>query len=244
MWYKLTFKQLQPINLGYKKHGVINETRIFITGQSMWGALSNAYAKTEQYNQTLFEKITCFYPMIDNKILYPKYQDGEFYLGDISEREFRYKFTTTYLSTAINPLSRNAKDESLHEIDVILPKDKDENNKNKKELFWVGYLEIGDKDEIPKEIYIGSDSKYGLGLMRLEDEPIEDNFNYEVIKGKYQNNSYPRNEPLSNFLKFEQNIEFEGELELLAEFDFSKNRPKVKEDSGAFYIRVGSKIRL
>jgi len=233
-WYKLTFKQLQPINLGYKKHGVINETRIFITGQSMWGALSNAYAKTEQYNQTLFEKITCFYPMINEAILYPRYEDGEFYLGYCSEREFRKNFTTTYLSTSINPNSLNAKDESLHELDVILPKD----------IYWVGYLEIEDKDEIPKEIYIGSDSKYGLGLMRLESEPIEDNFNYEVIKGKYQNNSYPRNEPLSNFLKFEENIEFEGELELLAEFDFSKNRPKVKEDSGAFYIRVGSKIRL
>jgi len=234
MWYKLTFKQLQPINLGYKKHGVINETRIFITGQSMWGALSNAYAKTELYNETLFEKITCFYPMINEEILYPRYEDGEFYLGYCSEREFRKNFTTTYLSTSINPNSLNAKDESLHELDVILPKD----------IYWVGYLEIEDKDEIPKEIYIGSDSKYGLGLMRLESEPIEDNFNYEVIKGKYQNNSYPRNEPLSNFLKFEENIEFEGELELLAEFDFSKNRPKVKEDSGAFYIRVGSKIRL
>jgi len=39
-WYKLTFRQIQPIHLGYKKHGVINETRIFITGQTMWGALT------------------------------------------------------------------------------------------------------------------------------------------------------------------------------------------------------------
>jgi len=232
MWYKLTFKQLQPINLGYKKHGVINETRIFITGQTMWGALSNAYAKTESYNETLFENITCFYPMIDNEILYPKYKDGEFYLGDMSEREFRYQFTTTYLSTAINPLSKNAKDESLHEIDVILPKD----------ISWVGYLDIEDKNKIPKEIYIGSDSRYGFGLMKLDGKPIEDDFSYKVIKGKYQDDNYPKDKPLSNFLEFKKSIKFEGKLELLAQFDFGENNPKVKENSGAFYIGVGSKV--
>ncbi len=246
-WYKLTFKQLQPINLGYKKHGVINETRIFITGQSIWGALTNVYGKEKgwtksdyknQQNQKLFENITCFYPKIgDGEVLYPKYQDGEFYLGEMSEREFRYEFVTTYLSTAISPNSLNAKDESLHEIDIILPQDKDE----KKQFFWVGYLKIDEDIEIPKEIYIGSDSRYGFGLMRLEGEPIEENFDYEVVKGKYNNNDYPKNEPISNFVEF-NNQKFIGELELLAEFDFSENRPKVKQNSSAFYITVGSSI--
>jgi len=265
-WYRLIFKQLQPIHIGANNYGVIKETRIFIPGITMWGALTNAYGKGKGWigkdyenekNQKIFENITCFYPMIDGALWYPRYKDGEFYLWKYyinknqfveenekennikhSEQEFRKNFTTTYLSTSINPLSLNAKDESLHEFDVILPKDK----QNQKELFWVGYLKIDDKNKIPNEIYIGGESRYGLGLMELE-RIEKENYQYEVKKGIFQNH-YPENEPLSNSLKFENGIEFEGEIELLAEFDFSQNRPKLKENSGNFYISVGSKIKL
>jgi len=233
-WYKVTFRQLQPINLGYNKHGVINETRIFITGQSMWGALSNAYfKKTNSYDKDLFENITCFYPMIDNKVLYPEFKDGEFYLGEISEKEFRKDFTSTLLSTAINPLSLNAKDESLHETDVILPK----NN-----IKWVGHVQCKREDlEKIKEIYIGGDSRYGLGLMKLESKEIDDDYGdgYDVVKGKYTDKNNIET-PLKNFLKFEQDIKFEGELKLLAEFDFYGKGSSPIITSSDFYINVGS----
>ena len=236
-WYKLIFKQLQPIHIGANSYGVIKETRIFIPGITMWGALTNAYFKKNgEYNETLFENITCFYPMIDGAVLYPRYENGEFYLGYCSEQEFRKNFTTTYLSTSINPLSLNAKDESLHEFDVVLPKDK----QNQKELFWVGYLKIDDKNKIPNEIYIGGESRYGLGLMRLE-ESKEESYPYKVIKGKYKDNNYLKDKPLSNFLEFRNSIKFEGEIELLSEFDFFKGaRPEVKQAN--FYIKPGSKI--
>ncbi len=42
-WYKLVFKQIQPIHIGMGSYGVINETRIFIPGWTMWGALTKAY---------------------------------------------------------------------------------------------------------------------------------------------------------------------------------------------------------
>ena len=122
----------------------------------------------------------------------------------MSEREFRKEFVTTYTATAINPLSRHAKDESLHEIDTILPKN----------IYWVGYLQIDDKRKIPKKIYIGGDSKYGFGLMKLIDT-VEENYPYNVKKGVYQD-SYPN--PILNFVKFE-NQSFEGEIELLAKFE-------------------------
>jgi len=235
-WYKVTFKQIQPIHLGYKKHGVINETRVFITGQMMWGALVNAYGRVKNWNsdeyeqnQTLFENISCFYPMIDNEVLYPKFEEGEFYLGNYSENEFRKNYTTTLLSTAINPNTRNAKDESLHELDVILP-----NN-----IYWVGYVQCDKmKLEELKEIYIGGDSRYGLGLIKLE-EIIEESYAQNPIKGKIEEYS-SLNTSITNFVKF-NNQKFEGKLEILAEFDFNKNRPKVVESG--LYISVGSKIK-
>ena len=248
-WYKVIYKQIEPIHIGAGSYGVINDTRIFIPGWTMWGALTNAYGisnnwKDEDYkdddNKRLFENITCFYPLgllKDDKnekcrILKPKpnYKNGEFYLGNMSEKEFRKKFVTTYLSTAINPTTLNAQDESLHEIDVILPKD----------IFWVGYLEIDDENKIPKEIYVGGEIRYGFGKMKLQDvKEEEENYPYEVKKGIYQD-VYEKDSPLQNYLPF-KNQTFEGELELVVtEFDFSKNRPEVK--NAGYYIKPGSQI--
>lgn len=249
-WYKLVFKQIEPIHIGYKKHGVVNETRIFIPGQTMWGALSNAYGiyhnwTKDDYNKSenkkIFENVSCFYPKIKNKVLYPFYKKGEIhlavkkennsYLTICSETKFRNKCTTTLLSTAINPITLNAKDDSLHEIDVILP-----NN-----LEWEGYLKVSEeiKNELLriKRFYIGGDSRYGFGLIELIDVQ-EENYNQEPKKGivkKYPND----NEPLTNYVEF-NNQKFEGTLEILAEFDFTKNRPKV--ENAKWYITPGSKI--
>jgi len=238
-WKKIVYKQIQPLHIGYGNYGVMNETRLFIPGITMWGALTNAFGKEnnwdkDQYeqNKAFFENITCFYPMIENAVLYPKFKNGEFYLGDKSEKEFRYEYVDTYVSTAINPTTLNAKDENLHEIDIILP----QNKEDKKQLYWVGYINTSEK--IPEEIYVGGDSRYGFGLMKLERE-FEENYSYEVKKGIYQSR-YPKNEPLLNFLEFESDKKFEGKIEILAEFDFSENRPKVNE--AKYYIVPGSKI--
>lgn len=47
-WYKLVFKQNQPIHIGSTKWGIVNKTEIFIPGWTMWGALTktfNQYSK-------------------------------------------------------------------------------------------------------------------------------------------------------------------------------------------------------
>jgi len=41
-----------------------------------------------------------------------------------SEEKFRFLFVDSILQTAIEPILRKAKDESLHELDFILPKPK------------------------------------------------------------------------------------------------------------------------
>ena len=238
-WKKVVYKQVQPIYIGYKSHGIINETRVFIPGITMWGALTNAFGKENNWdkdkyeqNKAYFENITCFYPMIDNAVLYPRFKNGEFYLGFCNEKEFRYEYIDTYISTAINPATLNAKDKSLHEIDIILPQGKED----KKQLYWVGYVKTN--KEIPNEVYVGGDSRYGLGLMRLEGKPKDENYPYEVIKGIYQD-SYPKNEPISNFVEF-KNQSIEGKLEILAEFEYGKISREIKD--AKFYITPGSKI--
>ena len=111
-WYKLIFKQVQSIHIGAGNYGVVNETRVFIPGWTMWGALTKAYGIAHGWknndwgsesNQKIFENISCFYPAFKNgddfEILFPQFKNGEFYLGDYSEDEFRAKFVDTFVST-------------------------------------------------------------------------------------------------------------------------------------------------
>ncbi len=201
-WYQLIFKQLQPIHIGVGSYGVINETRIFIPGWTMWGALTKAY--NMQYNngelsenQNLFEEISCFWPCFDKDgkaPLLPNFKDGEFHLGGYSESKFRAMFVDTFVSTAILPNSRMAKKESLHEIDVILPGSKqdfiEKEKEKEKQLYWTGIVRLDEKtknDFFTKglKITIGGDSRYGLGSIELikidvisKNSEIFENLNY------------------------------------------------------------------
>ncbi|HEC92938.1 MAG TPA: hypothetical protein ENI51_08120, partial [Candidatus Atribacteria bacterium] len=168
-WFRLVFKQTQPIHIGVGSYGVVNETRIFIPGWTMWGALTKAYNLKNCFdlfeNQSLFENISCFYPCFDEKgenVLFPEFTDGKFCLGDYPEDKFRAKFVGTFVSTAINIETNTALDESLHELNIILPGVKADyyENEREKQLYWVGIIKLQDniKELIPKEIYIGGDA--------------------------------------------------------------------------------------
>jgi len=277
-WYKLVLEQKQPIHIGFKKYGVLAETRIFIPGQTIWGALTKAYFLSLNENerkkyssisdekiQKLFEQITCFYPYIDEgTILKPNFKNGEFHLGGLSEKEFRLLFVDSYTSTAILSETRTAKDESLHEIEFILPKPKKslENTKLWKKLVeewgykgenlkWIGLINIDEKlkDEINNlELFIGGDSRYGFGLMKImrdkiieADDNFKDKFDIQndmddnLIKGKLKNYT---NEILLNYLEFDPEIKFKGRLELLTEYDFYNKKMK----DSKYYIIPGSEI--
>ncbi len=250
-WYELTFKPIQPLHLGGQRWGVIADTRIFITGQTMWGALTNAYAPhtnsldpvVYKANGEIFQTITCFYPTLDDQIQFPQYIDGEFHLGEYSEKRFRYEFTETIISTSIVPGHRAAKDESLHEVTALIPRF----TTDKKELYWTGIIGIENEsaDNFLKEgleIYVGGEITYGLGLIKLIKKKECDNDILEWnITINLDNNSISMKDsskPIANYLHF-SNIHFEGELELLADIDHKNNPPLT---DAKHYIKPGSKV--
>ncbi|MGC8979419.1 hypothetical protein [Caldisericum sp.] len=266
-WYKLVFKQNQPIHIGSTRWGVINETEVFIPGWTMWGALTNQFLIENEFkdiekSKKIFERITNFYPMIGQEKedhcqlqpLFPQYKGGIFSLGDYPEEEFKFKFVDTLVSTAVEPLLRSAKDESLHEFEYILPKSKlDSKEKSRKnnidQLYWMGL--IGFENDIHEKIksflkthlkvYIGGDSKYGFGEMELLNLSID--VREELCEWNITENgtaSIKPDFPLRQFFKFSNEIKFEGELKLLSEFDFTQNIPRVQE--AGYFINVGSKF--
>ena len=256
-WYKLVFKQNQPIHIGSSKWGVFKETDIFVSGQIMWGALVNSYLRKNGFQnieevQKSFERISNFFPAFDeSNFLKLSYKNGEFYLEEFSETEFRLCFVDTFVQTAVEPVSRKAKDESLHEIDYLLPRPKKDFYEKLKEkgfkgnLYWMGVIYIDSesiKNFIEKglKMYVGADSRYGYGELEIvSKEELKDSNNtiFQIENNKVKIN---KNNNSLYFIPLSNDITFEGEIELLGEFDFTKNKPKM---TGAkFYISVGSKV--
>lgn len=273
IWYKLIFKQISPIHIGIFNYGVLSETRIFIPGWTMWGALVNKYGQhkgKEEYfeeGKKIFESITCFYPKLGkkNKVLFPEYKNGEFYLGDYSENKFRAKFTDVYVSTSIQPLSLTAKDESLHEIEVILPKSKFV-NENKENLYWIGLLGIDEdkKEEIEtfleknSNIIVGGDNRYGLGNMKLDElVQLNEATNDELSncwgitkegkpifeKDKFLKNYFSITDGFYDEIREGERIFHVGTIEhVIIDYDFSSAR--LKAEKSKICVIPGSKIKV
>jgi hypothetical protein len=91
-----------------------------------------------------------------------------------------------------------------------------------------------------KNIYIGGDIKYGFGELELiSNKEIDD----ELKDWNIKNDgclTLDDNKNIKQFLEFSPEIKFEGELKLLAEFDFTKNIPEIK--NARYFINIGSKI--
>ncbi|ADQ41983.1 hypothetical protein Calkr_2558 [Caldicellulosiruptor acetigenus I77R1B] len=238
--------------------------------------------------------------------LFPQYEEGNFgfkkYIfkdgilqnaednkkdGFISEDEFKFEFVDTIISTAVEPLSRKAKDESLHEFEFILPMSKKNlyNRKNNeiKQLYWVGLIGFennalnkinklidnsknnSDKqqstnecngngkkgyqdyksflEEVFSTVFIGGDVRYGYGELKLcsceevKSDAELNHWNINIDNGTARISS---DAPLRQYLKFSNKMQIEGEIKLIAEFDFTKNVPSILK--AGYFVNVGSKI--
>lgn len=168
MWkcYELKFKVKSPIHIGYgSKLGIINRTRYYIPGKTIWGAVTATLAREamEGYEPKLYEDVgdfvkkhmifSYFYPLKDKSVLYPNYTDNGFGFGNnkdfVSKEEFERDFVSSYISTAIDKCSKTAEETSLHEFELISPDgllgylfvDLKENKD-----YNISFVEIGEKE--------------------------------------------------------------------------------------------------
>jgi len=251
-WYQLIFKQEQPIYLGKTKYGVLSQTRLYINGYTMCGALTNIYAikhnlkdieKTKAIGKRL-KTITCFFPAFKEKndytVLYPRYDQGSFLFQSedkkerIFEEEFRYRFVDSSTSTSIEAPVRTAKRESLHITEFICPKDKITG----KPLYWVGLLGLeSDEGDIQieddfSEVFIGGDTRYGFGYLKLvkalSGEAVQHALNVWGLNDDGTMKRMKSNEPMTlmNYLhiKPEFNIRIKGQYGLLYEYSVADHK--------------------
>ena len=274
-WYKLVLKQNQPIHIGSLRWGVVNETEIFIPGSTVWGALTNLYLQTNKNKIDVeneeelkrigkfFEKISNFFPCFDSEgkdVLLPVYKSGELYLSNLkseeeisfSEEEFRFCYTDVIVQTAIEPISRRAKDESLHELEYISPQPKKLKacrKKGAKRLYWVGVVKVEEEEaneflskckENGLKVFIGGDTKYGFGEMEVAGKfelSQQDAKNWWIESNEI---TIKEGDPSPYFIDMQVAELEEGELVLVPELNFRKNPPEVRK--AWFCASVGSKV--
>ena len=183
---KVTIELKQPLHIGIWNFWVVAETNIFIYPWQFVAALGNEKWKPVDINTNfneILETVSLFIP-----------KDLESSLTKDKIEDWRLKNIQTYVSTAVKPVEHWAKDESLHEIEYILPYkiSKKEDNKKKKEYIkYIGYID----EEILKskfdlkvskwdEIYIWWEQKYWFWLCKIEEVEDWDDENFEKLKLK------------------------------------------------------------
>ena len=255
MWQKLSvvFKLKSPLHIGYTpfKGSVVSPTRYYVLGKNFWGAITKRITEflknnsqsdsSQKYNyknigREVMEnfKFSNFY-LYDGKAVYtPSYTDDGLKYGSIPQTEFEHMFIGSRISTAINGKSQTAEDETLHEIEFINNKFRDEKG-NIKDVKIAGYIWIRDSAKICEhpvqldtnsitinnfniiqELILGGESKYGFG--HVEIDAVGNNIPLEINSsepGEQVIVTIENNKPLLHHLEYLDEIQFEGDIELL-----------------------------
>ncbi|HEY4034482.1 MAG TPA: hypothetical protein VGL94_11020 [Ktedonobacteraceae bacterium] len=171
--YHVSLRMLSPMHIGWRKLGNLQQTRAYITGRTLWGALTARITREQGRNDYReigrlvdeYLTFTYFYPSTKPNTVthwpWPNQWD-----------EFAWTFLSSYASTALED-GHSAEAGSLHETEFIAPYARDE---EQKPVFLVGYIfERGDCNPLLHgwrkaldRLQIGGERSYGWGRVRLE----------------------------------------------------------------------------
>ncbi len=183
--YQVSFRLLSPMHIGWRKLGNLQQTRPYVTGRSLWGALTarltresggSNYTNTgkDVDNQLAF---TYFYPstQLDRVPLWPWSE-----LWD----EFAWTFLGSYASAALEN-ARNAEAGSLHETEYIAPY-----TREGQQVYLVGYIFEKDTCNLDwqstlDKLQFGGERGYGWGRVHPKDRYKQINnskcFDYDLL---------------------------------------------------------------
>ncbi|MFQ6089408.1 MAG: RAMP superfamily CRISPR-associated protein [Candidatus Methanofastidiosia archaeon] len=206
--YKLVYEAKAPIHIGYRKLGIVSRTRYYILGRNFWGAATAILTRKimKDYDSKIYKNVgefvkkniifSHFYVCENDKILYPIFSEDGLKYENHSEHKFEKKYISSYVSTALEITSKTAEEESLHEIEFIKPKYKENDGVRDTEFFGHVFVnenpkfdnDINDKfknklkeylnqeklKEIISELWVGGERNYGFGRVELENENFKE----------------------------------------------------------------------
>lgn len=172
--YEVIFRLQTPVHIGWGEVSNLLRTRLYVTGRVLWGALTMRLTRDmialptahdyqhigKEVHQSL--AVTYFYPAIANdegyQIAWP-WEDSA---------NFRYRFLSSYASTALSYPQQSAATGMLHEVECIVPHTIDCG----KAVFLIGYIFVADICTLPwqvacQRLQIGGERGYGWGDLKL-----------------------------------------------------------------------------
>ncbi|GBE53855.1 hypothetical protein BMS3Bbin15_00001 [archaeon BMS3Bbin15] len=177
--YKITFRLLSPLNVGWKKTGNLQQTRPYVTGNTLWGALTARLVRDQGNNnyKDIGKKVddelrfTYFYPTTAE-------DDVKICPWDNFD-EFSWQFLSSYASTALS--GKTAEEGTLHETEYISPKTREGN-----QVYLIGY--IIEKDgcnlnwiDALNRLQLGGERGYGWGKVNLIGDPEMSNKCFDYV---------------------------------------------------------------
>ncbi len=180
--HRLLFRVLSPIHIGFERIGNLQRTRPYVLGRNLWAAaaarlvLEGRVAGYEQARSELTGQY-CFgylFPTLPNETIFvPCYRDDGLFFGldqRIGQREFEHRFLGSTAHTALNPASRGAEEGSLHEVECVLPRTRQDGKPTY--LTGVIFAQAGTSDATLRSLFddlqVGGERTYGMGRLRLE----------------------------------------------------------------------------
>jgi hypothetical protein len=160
------------MHIGWRKIGNLQQTRYYVPGKTLWGALTARIARNDE--DPNYEKIGNY---IDNSLrftyFYPSDNEEKITLFPWEKRdEFEWKYIGSTVNTALDSedlKSKKAKDGSLHETEYMAPK-----TREGKQVYLTGYIfeheensKLNWKDALPK-LQIGGERTYGWGRVGFD----------------------------------------------------------------------------
>ena len=184
--YRIVLKLLSPLHVGKRKYGNLMETRDYVPGKTLWGAL------TARITRDFFDGNPTYYEMVGNFIkenfrisyFWPSLDEENPYFPWKHE-DFDYILKSSYMGQPIDYSKKSTEEGQLHEVEYISSKTrydkqvylmgdlwiKDKVLKDKPENGGNPIIQINDKEILFKNILnrlqIGGEKGYGWGKVGM-----------------------------------------------------------------------------
>ena len=168
--YRLRFRLLSPLHVGYRKVGNLMQTRPYVPGKNVWAALT-ARLTRDYHNGGDAEMYKCIGRLVQENFrfgyLWPSLDGNEPYFP-WKHDDFDYLFLGSYASTALNYEQGAADEGLLHEVEFIAPVTRDRQPVYLVGDLWVkkGDIPVEIREQVLSNLQLGGERHYGWGRVR------------------------------------------------------------------------------